>query len=70
MQKQLKWTIGKDSGNGSLESPPFRAYFYWLRDGQIDDAQDFSRAELEQEIAKRVSKGEAVEEFQAALAKL
>ena len=70
MQYQLKWTIGKSPGTGSLEKPPFRAYFYWLRDGQIEEAQDFNRAELEEEIVKRIGTGEPVGEFQAALAKL
>lgn len=68
MAAELKWNIGSEGKR--LEGPPFRAYFYWLRDGEIERAADFSKPELIREIASRRHDDEEIPDLRAALARL
>jgi len=68
MSDQVLWSVGKDGTvQTRLDLPPFRAFFYWLRDGQLVDAGDFNAPELETEILRRKSVGEDTVPFEHAL---
>ena len=71
MTDDLKWTIGKEAGNGThLDLPPYRVYFYWMREGMLVAALDYSKAELEAEIANMKSRNEDTSTHEAALKSL
>ena len=71
MTVELKWNIGKGDGASiRLDIPPFRAYFYWIDNGHIVESADFSKSELQVEIARRTRGGEEIAPFEAALKQL
>ena len=71
MNSKLQWTIGKESSPGlTLDTPPFRAYFYWIENGELKRAADFSREELRVEIDSRKPDDEELIDLKAALARL
>lgn len=68
---EIKCSIGKEGVQGSsLSEGPFRAFFTWLRDGQIVNTADFSKSELAVEIARLVAAGEESAPFKEALKRL
>lgn len=50
MTDTVHWHIGKEGKDQHL--PPFRAYFYWLRDDVIVRSEDYGADELRAEIAR------------------
>ncbi len=66
--KEIKWNVGKSGA--SLDNPPFRAYFYWLEDGQLVQTADYSYSELVEEIKRRTAGGEEKDPFMDALRSL
>jgi hypothetical protein len=62
---EIPWHIGKDAA--PLDNPPYRAFFYWLRERMLLNAKDSSTPELEGEIARRKQNSEGSAEFKAAL---
>ena len=71
METNLRWHIGKEGGLGTrLDTPPFRAYFYWVEDGMLHRADDYSESELSAEVERRRKGGENVEQYEAALSRL
>lgn len=71
MTAELKWSIGRQSvGRTRLDLTPFRAYFYWIDDGQVVASADFSVSELQIEIERRKVGGEDTVPFEDALKQL
>lgn len=68
VMKELKWGTGK--AGAKLDEPPFRAYFYWMENGQLVQTTDFSESELEAEIARRTAAEEETDPFREALKQL
>lgn len=68
MSDQVLWRVGKEGTvHTRIDLPPFRAFFYWLRDGQLVDACDFNVQELEAELLRRKTVGEDTTPFEQAL---
>lgn len=68
MSDQVLWSVGKEgTAQTRLDLPPFRAFFYWLRDGQLVNAGDFNAQELEAELLRRKTVGEDTVPFEQAL---
>ena len=67
METAVHWHIGSEDGPSKrLDIPPIRAYFFWVRDGCLVDAQDYSLEELRLELGRRQdSGGETVHLFEA-----
>ena len=65
MPDQAAFHTGKEQGR--RDAPPFRAYFTWLRNGQIVRAADSSVAELREEIARRGSNGDPTTIYEEAI---
>lgn len=68
---ELVWHIGKEGlTSTNLETPPFKAFFTWLRDGQIERTADFTQSELEAEIERFRGVGDDSAPFEAAVKQL
>jgi hypothetical protein len=65
MSDEIVFQIANEQGRRDL--PPFRAYFTWLRDGQIVRSADFSVSELQAEIARCRGNGETTDVYDKAL---
>jgi hypothetical protein len=71
MNEELSWHIGKDAvGQESLDRPPYKAYFYWKREGRIVRSAEFTREALETEITRLKNAGEDTTQFELALREL
>lgn len=71
MDKSVQWFIGKEGISiTSVSTPPFRAYFCWLKDGQIVKAHDYDMRELELLISELDRQGEVPAYYRDALIKL
>jgi hypothetical protein len=68
MHEELTWHVGKDQT--PLDKPPYRAYFFWKRGGQIVRSADYSVQELEAEIGKLKRSGEDTAPIAQALERL
>jgi len=68
MKEDIGFHVGKEVG--PLDKPPFRAYFHWTNDGQIVKCEDFSKQELETEIASGQREGRELDLFREALNRL
>jgi hypothetical protein len=68
MKEDVGFRIGKETS--PLDKPPFRAYFHWINDGQLVKYEDFSKEELETEIASGQRTGRELELFKEALHRL
>lgn len=70
-QEELHWHIGKEGTPSTrLNMPPFRAFFFWVKDGLLVNSADFSREELIAEIERRKNAREDVGPFAQALKRL
>lgn len=68
MTQQLLWSVGKEGTvQTQLDLPPYRAFFYWLRDGVLVDVGDFDIQELKAEIQRRSELGDDTAPFEEAL---
>jgi len=68
MTEQLLWGVGSEGTDQTrLDRPPFRAFFYWLRDGKLYEAGDFDARELKLELLRRQTVGEDAVAFEQAL---
>lgn len=71
MTNEIQWFIGKEGTTRTrLDVPPFRAYFYWLKEGTVVESADFDKDELVLEIGRRVAVGDAATHFKDALREL
>lgn len=71
MDLMIIWNIGQEAAaQGSLKGKPYRAFFYWTQNGQTIKTADFTKSELETEIARLLILKEDVTEFEAALRRL
>ena len=68
MKENIEYHIGKETS--PLDCPPFRAYFYWTSDGQLVKSEDFSKQELEAEIAFGQREAQELDLFKEALKRL
>lgn len=67
----ISWHIGKEAvGTGEVSSPPFRAFFTWIKDDAIVRTEDYSFSELEAEIERIRLAGEDTSVHEAALRSL
>ncbi len=65
MHDEITWHIGKD--DKPQDSPPYRAYFYWKLNGKVLRSENYSEAELQDEIDRRLNNGEPMTDFEEAL---
>lgn len=70
MQEEIIIHIHISKEASPLDKPPFRAYFQWLNKGQLVKSEDFSKQELEAEIASGQREGRELELFKEALNRL
>jgi hypothetical protein len=70
MSDELSWHVGKDDSNGSLDRPPFKAYFYRRSNGKVMRSAEYTKVELVSEIARLRGEGKDVSAFEAALKQL
>ena len=68
MKEEIGYHLGKEAS--PLDSPPFRAYFRWMSEGQLIKCEDFSKQELEAEIASGQREGRELALFKEALIRL
>lgn len=68
MKEDIGFHIGKEAS--PLDKPLFRAYFHWTSEGQLVKSEDFSKQELEAEIASGQREGRELELFKEALNRL
>jgi hypothetical protein len=68
MKEDIGFHIGKEGS--PLDKPPFRAYFYWIKEGQIVKYEDFTLKDLETEIASGKRESRELELFKEALNRL
>ena len=68
MEKNIEYVIGKESS--PLDTPPFRAYFYWTCEGRLVKSEDYSKSELEVEISSGWRKKSELEIFSEALKRM
>ena len=68
MHYELTWHIGKE--DAPLDQPPYRAYFYWKRGGEIVRSADYSTLELEAEVQRLKQCGTDTAPFEEALRRL
>ncbi len=68
MKEDIGFHIGKEVS--PFDKPPFRAYFHWTKDGQIVKCEDFSKQELEREIASGHREGRELDFFREARSRL
>ena len=68
MKEDIAFHIGKEAR--PLDEPPFRVFFRWTSEGQLVKSEDFSKQELEAEIASGRRKGTELERFKEALIRL
>lgn len=69
MKTEVTFSIGRE--NSPLDTPPYKAYFYWIENGQLIKTEDYTIAELKKEILNLDRNNSSlVYIFQDALAKL
>jgi hypothetical protein len=68
MNDEIKWSVGKEgTGHSRLDLPPYRAFFYWFQNGEMVEAADFDKLELEAEIQRLRANGQDSTPFEQAL---
>jgi hypothetical protein len=71
MQSTVYWHVGSDGGSSRrLDKPPFRAYFFWVQDGLLIDAADYSVDELQRHLADLQQSGQDTSQVLDALSTL
>jgi hypothetical protein len=71
MNEELRWHIGKEGTPSTrLNLPPFKAFFLWVRDGELVNSADFSKDELKLEIERLQKEGKDAEKFKEAFRRL
>ena len=68
MQGTAHWHVGSEGGiSRRLDKPPFRAYFFWVQDGLLVDAADYSSDELRRRLDELQQSGEDTIQVNAAI---
>jgi hypothetical protein len=71
VEEEIAWHIGKDASDQErIDVPPYKAYFYWKREGQIIRSAEYTESELRAEIERLRSAGKDVAPFELALKRL
>lgn len=65
---EMRWHIGKETA--PHDQPPYRAYFFWVKDNFLVDAKDYDANELAAELQRRREAGESLEPFEDILQNL
>ena len=68
MNEEIGFHIGKEESR--LDKPPFRAYFHWTREKRLIKMEDYSKQELEAEIASGQRPDRELKVFKEALNQL
>ena len=68
MQGTIQWHVGSEGRSSRrLDKPPFRAYFFWVQDGVLVDAADYSAEELRQRLGELQQSGEDITQVAEAI---